>query len=329
MLNVIDNRDYFNTLITFWSNSCGELYDENHENIESGLLPSELLYVFEYWWSDSYYSSCRLAEYDGKYGIALISVYDEEYIKETGISIEDVIRKAKECSSAFSEYNIFAFTPPIEPFVNEEPAIMLFIHYNKYDIGYKEIEQISSKFDDICYCIMTDNRKEKLVKKLFLEDKADELLGYKPTIDMDEIEIMKAALLRTPEEKTYALYRHYVCGAPKLPEVVENEEISIDLYTPNIVTITAIERDGFDVRILTVNLNVIDENINVKKAISDACREYITTPEGKRVYENNGDCFNLADFEVNVPNIICKRYGFEKITSQMADYCLDWDEQLV
>ncbi len=330
MLTVFYDKNYFNAL-EFWSNSCGELYDENHENIEINLLPPELQYVFKYWWSDSYYSSCRLAKYDGKYGIALISVYDKEYIKETGIRIEDIIRKAEECTSTFSEYSVFAFAPSIEPFVNEEPAITLFIPYNSYDIGYEEIEKTSSRFDDICYSIMTQKRKNVLVNSLCEKDKAEVLVAKSSLKGIDKgslIKLMKRMLDSISEKESYELYKRYVCGFPEL-QIDKDEKENLDSCEPTIVTVTAIERDGFDVRVLTVNLNVLDKSINVKNAISDACREYITAPEGRRVYENNGNCFNLADFEVNVPNVICRRYGFEKIRSDMADYCLDWDEQLI
>ena len=93
--------------------------------------------------------------------------------------------------------------------------------------------------------------------------------------------------------------------------------------------ITAIEQDGVNQRILTILLDVEDINVDVVPLVKEACMEYINTKEGKAVYEHNSECFNWADFEVNVPNSICEKHGFRKIESETSQIAYDWNEQLI
>ena len=97
----------------------------------------------------------------------------------------------------------------------------------------------------------------------------------------------------------------------------------------SIITITAIERDGFDIRTLTIPIQVNDKNINLKEAIQKACTYYAKTEEGRRTYEYNCNLFNWSDFESEVPNEICRMFGFEKMEEHKGDLTVDWDEQLV
>lgn len=94
-------------------------------------------------------------------------------------------------------------------------------------------------------------------------------------------------------------------------------------------TIIAIERDGLDERILTIQLETYREGLDLRQAIIDACTEYVQTPEGKKLYEYNCGCFNWADFEASVPNEICEKHGFAKYKSLDADITVGWDEHLV
>lgn len=96
-----------------------------------------------------------------------------------------------------------------------------------------------------------------------------------------------------------------------------------------IKTITAIECDGMDVRTLTITLKIFDSTIDIKSAIKNACNDYVKTREGLETYRYNCDLFNWADFESNVPNSICRRYGFEKIDSVVSEEDVNWDEQLI
>lgn len=94
-------------------------------------------------------------------------------------------------------------------------------------------------------------------------------------------------------------------------------------------TIVAIERDGMDVRVLTLHFEVPNTQFDLKAAVKAACTEYCKTEEGKKVYEYNCNNFNWADFEMNVPQEICEKHGFKLIQSDVADEEVDWDEELV
>lgn len=92
--------------------------------------------------------------------------------------------------------------------------------------------------------------------------------------------------------------------------------------------VVAVERDGFNVRTLTVSFEVPDENFNLIRAIKNACNEYIRTEDGRKTYIGNCDAFNMGDMVSYVPNSICEKYGFKMSDSVLSDIEIDWDEQL-
>ena len=94
-------------------------------------------------------------------------------------------------------------------------------------------------------------------------------------------------------------------------------------------TINAIERDGFEVRVLSILFDVPDKDFDLLKAAKLAATEYCKTAKGKRTYEYNCSQFNWADFEMSIPNEFCEKYGFKKVDSALADIIVDWDEHLV
>lgn len=94
-------------------------------------------------------------------------------------------------------------------------------------------------------------------------------------------------------------------------------------------TVVAIERDGFDVRVLTLQFDVPDENFNLEYWVRKAATDYCKTEDGRETYNYNCSYFNWADFDMNVPLEFCERYGFKKIDSVLSDIIVDWDEQLV
>lgn len=94
--------------------------------------------------------------------------------------------------------------------------------------------------------------------------------------------------------------------------------------------IAAVERDGMDVRVLTITLEIPDSTFDTAAAVKAACTDYCTTEEGLRIYEGNCGCFNWGDFVCYVPNEICEKYGFSKHTNDIvSDLEVDWDEHLV
>ncbi len=94
-------------------------------------------------------------------------------------------------------------------------------------------------------------------------------------------------------------------------------------------TVTAIERDGLDVRVLVLNFDVPSKEFDLMAAVKAAALEYCQTEDGKKTYNYNCRCFNWADFEMNVPNEICAKHGFTVLESPVSDLVVDWDEQLV
>lgn len=93
--------------------------------------------------------------------------------------------------------------------------------------------------------------------------------------------------------------------------------------------IVAIERDGWDVNVLTLAFDVPDESFDLRDAVRKATTDYCKTEEGRKTYSYNCDYFNWADFAMSVPNEFCKKYGFSKIDYDTSDLIVDWDEQLV
>lgn len=93
--------------------------------------------------------------------------------------------------------------------------------------------------------------------------------------------------------------------------------------------VTAIERDGFEVRTITILFEVPSKDFNLIKAVKLAATDYCMSPEGKKVYMYNCSQFNWADFESSVPNEFCEKYGFKKVDSALADIIADWDDHLV
>ena len=92
--------------------------------------------------------------------------------------------------------------------------------------------------------------------------------------------------------------------------------------------ITAIEQDGLDVHTFALCLETVEDDLDIKQAVKNACEEYIKTPAGKATLEYNSGYFDWADFAMNVPNEICKKYGFTKIEAD-ENYIVSWGEQLI
>ena len=81
---------------------------------------------------------------------------------------------------------------------------------------------------------------------------------------------------------------------------------------------------------LAIKIEVTKQNIDLKQAIKDACREFVVTPEGLKLYSKNHEQFNWQHFAANVPNTICEKYGFKKVQTDNENVLYEkWDESLV
>ena len=96
-----------------------------------------------------------------------------------------------------------------------------------------------------------------------------------------------------------------------------------------IQTVTAIERDGMDVRVLTVQYEVPDKNFDLMGAIKKAATAYVKTESGRKTLSYNCGAFNLADFISSVPDSLCRRFGFKPVDDVLSDIEIDWNLQLV
>ena len=94
-------------------------------------------------------------------------------------------------------------------------------------------------------------------------------------------------------------------------------------------TVVAIERDGLDIRVLTLQFDVPGEEFDLKEAVYKAATDYCKTTDGRKIYDYNCSYFNWADFATSVPQEFCEKYGFKRIDSAVSDIEVDWDEQLV
>lgn len=94
-------------------------------------------------------------------------------------------------------------------------------------------------------------------------------------------------------------------------------------------TVVAIERDGLDVRVLTLQFDVPSKEFDLKDAVCKAATDYCKTTDGRKIYDYNCSYFNWADFAMSVPQKLCEKYGFKKIDPATSDIEVDWDEQLV
>lgn len=94
-------------------------------------------------------------------------------------------------------------------------------------------------------------------------------------------------------------------------------------------TVVAIERDGLDLRVLTLQFDVPSKEFDLKDAVCKAATDYCKTTDGKRTYDYNCSFFNWGDFAMSVPQEFCEKYGFKRVDSVVSDIEVDWGEQLV
>ena len=94
--------------------------------------------------------------------------------------------------------------------------------------------------------------------------------------------------------------------------------------------IVVIRRDGFDIKIITIIVDVPSFDFDLKAAVQAAATDYVKTPEGRRTYEGNCSEMNWADFSWSVPNSFCEKHGFKRIeTAVLDDLVVNWDEDLI
>lgn len=116
-----------------------------------------------------------------------------------------------------------------------------------------------------------------------------------------------------------------------LSESVLSNETPHKEHKTQSVIVTSVDRDGLGFTFHNISLNV-EEGMtlkDVKEAISKSSVEFCQTEEGKKVFSDNNNSFNYGDFDIYVPNEICKKYGIEKVDSACSFMEADFNEELV
>ena len=83
--------------------------------------------------------------------------------------------------------------------------------------------------------------------------------------------------------------------------------------------------------LLEITSNKIKTPKNLKEAIRAACTEYVTTEQGKKIYNYNHKHFNWDDFKTSsLPESLCAKYGFRKIPVPKTEmnFIVNWDDEL-
>ena len=77
-------------------------------------------------------------------------------------------------------------------------------------------------------------------------------------------------------------------------------------------------------------LEVFDFSLDIRAAVKAACKEYCQTEEGRDIYNDSGKTFDWLDFINGVSNAICKKHGFEIVSSNNIEVIsVDTAENLV
>lgn len=161
----------------YWSNGCGELHHNGEYDIPNEEdLPQELQRAYNELWSEGYGVNCYLAEFNGKFGIALEASYDDCFAHDLKITYEKLVSYAKNnavaCANKYPEYDvIFGEDSVTWNDGTKESVVMVIV---PWDSDKAKVNEIAKTFEAICYSSLTSIRKaEEMVENL--ETRAKEL----------------------------------------------------------------------------------------------------------------------------------------------------------
>ena len=137
---------------SFWSNATGDLH-HNGSWLDRGGVPQELLRAYDELWSDGFAASCYLAEFDGKYGIAVQAGYDSEFASDSGMSYESLLSAVtgigRTLSERYPQYEvIFGKDTCRWSDGSVESELILFV---PWDVDAEDFECVAEHFDSVCY----------------------------------------------------------------------------------------------------------------------------------------------------------------------------------
>ena len=93
--------------------------------------------------------------------------------------------------------------------------------------------------------------------------------------------------------------------------------------------ISTFSQDGLNIHATNYVFTIFDDSINLVEKVKEASAAFINTDVGLQIYQHNCENFNLEDFFSEIPNSFLHSYGFEKDTSNVVQYVINLDEQLV
>lgn len=85
-----------NKHLKYWSNACGELHHHGEYDLkDASELPDELQRAYSELWKEGNGCYEYLAEYDGKYYVALVSEFDKTYADDENLSMDKMYEIGK------------------------------------------------------------------------------------------------------------------------------------------------------------------------------------------------------------------------------------------
>lgn len=100
--------DEMNAHLKYWSNACGDLHKHGKRDIDNpSELPKELQIAYSLLWEEGNGCLEYLAEYKGRYYIALINEFDEQFASDAKMSMSELYKTLKE--HALNLYHNYAF----------------------------------------------------------------------------------------------------------------------------------------------------------------------------------------------------------------------------
>ncbi len=106
-----DSPEELNKHLKYWSNSCGELhYHGRYDLTSDSQMPKELQRAYKELWTEGNGCLEYLAEYDGKYYIALITEFDKDFACYAGISKDGLYELVKMDAIGLSGLSLFKDT---------------------------------------------------------------------------------------------------------------------------------------------------------------------------------------------------------------------------
>lgn len=123
---------------------------------------------------------------------------------------------------------------------------------------------------------------------------------------------------------------------PAIKTDLDGTQRKVDFYEPDntfdscrMVTLVLRDQDGLDERLTAISIRTALTDAEIVPAIMAASQDFLNTPEGRKVWEENCHNFNFGDFDLNVPNKFCIPHGFYHLSGAPDIMELDFNTQIV